>query len=95
MTYLRTKTLFNSLVGSISAAPSGPVWFHRLISQNGAENYGQTGNENLQLVLLRNELKNNCASCVSRDLKLDKNTREPHHTRNLRPFLQNKFALDR
>lgn len=93
--YLLTKTILNRLVASISAAPSGPVWFHRLISQNGAESYGQTGNENLQLVLLRNELKNNCASWVSRDLKLDKNTREPHHTRNLRPFLQNKFALGR
>ena len=66
--YLLTKTIFNRLVASISAAPSGPVWFHRLISQNGAESYCQTGNENLQLVLLRNELKNNCASCVSRDL---------------------------
>ena len=59
MTYLLTK-IFNRLVGSISAARvSGPVEFQRLISQTGAESYGQTGNKNLQLVLLRNELKNN------------------------------------
>ena len=63
--------------------------------------YGQTGNENVQLVLhahftiQESNLPRNISGRVNTDFWLDKNTRDPRHTQGLRHLLQNKFALGR